>query len=169
MCMPIASRSAEEYPGSTRGARLCAPTVSTHVSVGGLHHAAPHHRAPRHLRHLPPLGADRIPRAATSENPPHWDVMRRLTGLDPHGGRRAGSVVALRPRFAFPLHLLSSSRLCPSHSHSTGTRAHGAAPHWSCTGVRMGAPLAFSSTTTNLAGSVVLALRPTTCTSVGPS
>ena len=32
-----------------------------------------------------------------------------------------------------------------------------------------GSPLAFSSTTTNLAGSVVLALRPTTCTSVGPS
>ncbi len=30
------------------------------------------------------------------------------------------------------------------------------------TGVRMGAPLAFSSTTTNLAGSVLLALRPTT-------
>ena len=29
------------------------------------------------------------------------------------------------------------------------------------TGVRMGAPLAFSSTTTNLAGSVLLALRPT--------
>jgi hypothetical protein len=28
--------------------------------------------------------------------------------------------------------------------------------------VRMGAPLAFSSTTTNLAGSVLLALRPTT-------
>src|SRR2546430_2777104 len=75
MCMPIASRAAEEYPGSTRGARLCAPTVSTHVSVRGLHHAAPHHRAPRHLRHLPPLGADRIPRAATSDHPPHWDVM----------------------------------------------------------------------------------------------
>ena len=36
----------------------------------------------------------------------------------------------------------------PLHSHSTGTR--------------MGAPLAFSSTTTNLAGAVVLALRPTT-------
>ena len=32
---------------------------------------------------------------------------------------------------------------------------------YSFTGVRMGAPLAFSSTTTNLAGSVVLALRPT--------
>ena len=37
---------------------------------------------------------------------------------------------------------------CPSNSHFTGTR--------------MGAPLAFSSTTTNLAGSVLLALRPTT-------
>src|SRR6185436_11186147 len=37
----------------------------------------------------------------------------------------------------------------------------------SFTGVRMGAPLPFSSTTTNLAGSVVLALRPTTCTSSG--
>src|SRR5262249_49184385 len=46
--------------------------------------------------------------------------------------------------------------------------AHGAAYH-SCTGVRMGAPVAFSSTTTTLAGAVVLALRPTTCTSVGPS
>jgi hypothetical protein len=33
---------------------------------------------------------------------------------------------------------------------------------YSFTGVKMGAPLAFSSTTTNLAGSVVLALRPTT-------
>ena len=36
-----------------------------------------------------------------------------------------------------------------------------AEPH-SFTGVRTGAPLPFSSTTTNLAGSVVLALRPTT-------
>jgi len=34
--------------------------------------------------------------------------------------------------------------------------------HYSFTGVKMGAPLAFSSTTTNLAGSVLLALRPTT-------
>jgi membrane fusion protein, multidrug efflux system len=34
--------------------------------------------------------------------------------------------------------------------------------HHSFTGVRMGAPLPFSSTTTNLAGSVLLALRPTT-------
>src|SRR6266850_5856016 len=40
-------------------------------------------------------------------------------------------------------------------------RAHGA-EHHSFTGVRMGAPLAFSSITTNLAGSVSLALRPTT-------
>ena len=39
--------------------------------------------------------------------------------------------------------------------------AHGA-EHHSFAGVRMGAPLAFSSTTTNLAGSVLLALRPTT-------
>jgi len=53
-------------------------------------------------------------------------------------------------------------------SGSVAGGAHGAEPH-SCTGVRMGAPLAFSSTTTNLAGAVVLALRPTTCTSVGPS
>ena len=37
-----------------------------------------------------------------------------------------------------------------------------AAEHHSFTGVRMGAPLPFSSTTTNLAGSVLLALRPTT-------
>src|SRR5215467_8318493 len=88
---------------------------------------------------------------------------------DPHGGGRAGSVAALRPRSAFTLHLISSPRLCPSNSHSPGTRAHGAEPHWSVTGVRIGAPLAFSSTTTNLAGAVVLALRPTTCTSVGPS
>ncbi len=36
------------------------------------------------------------------------------------------------------------------------------AEHHSVTGVRTGAPLAFSSTTTNLAGSVLLALRPTT-------
>ena len=34
--------------------------------------------------------------------------------------------------------------------------------HHSFTGVRTGAPLAFSSTTMNLAGSVLLALRPTT-------
>ena len=34
--------------------------------------------------------------------------------------------------------------------------------HHSLTGLRIGAPLAFSSTTTNLAGSVLLALRPTT-------
>jgi hypothetical protein len=74
-------------------------------------------------------------------------------------------VAALRPRSAFTLNLISSPRLCPSDSHSTGTRVHGAEHHWSCTGVRMGAPLAFSSTTTNLAGSVLLALRPTTCTS----
>ena len=36
------------------------------------------------------------------------------------------------------------------------------AEHHSLTGVRIGAPLVFSSTTTNLAGSVLLALRPTT-------
>src|SRR5438132_2548338 len=42
-----------------------------------------------------------------------------------------------------------------------GHGAHGA-EHHSFTGVRMGAPLPFSSTTTNLAGSVLLALRPTT-------
>jgi hypothetical protein len=42
-----------------------------------------------------------------------------------------------------------------------GGGAHGA-EHHSFTGVRMGAPLAFSSTTTILAGSVLLALRPTT-------
>src|SRR5262245_31658798 len=86
-----------------------------------------------------------------------------------HGGRRAGSVAALRPRYAFTLNVISSPRLCPSNSHSTDTRAHGSEHHWSFTGVRTGAPLAFSSTTTNLAGSVLLALRPTTCTSVGPS
>jgi hypothetical protein len=40
-------------------------------------------------------------------------------------------------------------------------RPHGA-EHHSFTGVRMGAPLPFSSTTTNLAGSVLLAFRPTT-------
>src|SRR5262252_11030556 len=102
MFMPIASRSAEEYPGSTRDARLCAPTISTHVSVGGLHHAAQYHRAPRHLRHLPPLGADRIPRTPTSENPPHADVIRRLTGLDPHGGRRAGKGAWLRTALTLP-------------------------------------------------------------------
>ena len=48
----------------------------------------------------------------------------------------------------------------------TGRTAHWVSPHGaehhSFTGVRMGAPLAFSSTTTNLAGSVLLALRPTT-------
>ena len=41
---------------------------------------------------------------------------------------------------------------------------HGApgAEHHSFTGVRMGAPLPFRNITTNLAGSVLLALRPTT-------
>src|SRR5262249_7895385 len=42
---------------------------------------------------------------------------------------------------------------------------HGAGPHRgasSCTGLKSGAPLSFSSTTTNLAGSESLALRPTT-------
>src|ERR1700730_12783966 len=53
------------------------------------------------------------------------------------------SAAALRSRSA--LHLTPTLSI---HSHSTGTR--------------MGAPLAFSSTTTNLAGSVLLALRPTT-------
>jgi hypothetical protein len=33
---------------------------------------------------------------------------------------------------------------------------------YSFTGVRMGAPLAFRNTTTNLAGAALLALRPTT-------
>jgi hypothetical protein len=37
------------------------------------------------------------------------------------------------------------------------------------TGTRMGAPLAFTRMTTNLAGAVLLALRPTTWTSSGPS
>jgi hypothetical protein len=52
--------------------------------------------------------------------------------------------------------------------HPRETRAAGrwrvehGAEHHSFTGVRMGAPLAFSSITTNLAGSVLLALRPTT-------
>ncbi len=46
-------------------------------------------------------------------------------------------------------------------AESVAGGAHGA-EHHSFTGVRMGAPLAFSSTTTNLAGSVLLALRPTT-------
>src|SRR5438445_13702003 len=47
------------------------------------------------------------------------------------------------------------------HVKCGGHGAHGA-EHHSFTGVRMGAPLTFSSTTTNLAGSVLLALRPTT-------
>src|SRR5438552_17735943 len=42
-----------------------------------------------------------------------------------------------------------------------GHGAHGA-EHHSFTGVTTGAPLPFSNTTTNLAGSVLLALRPTT-------
>ncbi len=70
---------------------------------------------------------------------------------------------------------LASIALAAQTAHEPSTRdacsrsvaggAHGAAHHWcesSFTGVRMGAPLAFSSTTTNLAGSVLLALRPTT-------
>src|SRR5215510_4998993 len=48
---------------------------------------------------------------------------------------------ARRPRSACTLPLISSPRLCPSHRHATGTRAHGAEDH-SCTGVRTGAPLA---------------------------
>ena len=49
----------------------------------------------------------------------------------------------------------------PSRFRSVAGGAHGA-EHYSFTGVRTGAPLAFSSTTMNLAGSVLLALRPTT-------
>src|SRR5262249_33395577 len=37
------------------------------------------------------------------------------------------------------------------------------------TGVRIGAPLSFTRNTSNLAGAVWLAFRPTTCTSSGPS
>ena len=40
-------------------------------------------------------------------------------------------------------------------------RSGGAPEHYSFTGMRTGAPLAFSSTTTNRAGSVLLVLRPT--------
>ena len=45
---------------------------------------------------------------------------------------------------------------------SAAARSVHVAERHSFTGVRTGAPLAFSSTTTNLAGSVLLALRPTT-------
>jgi hypothetical protein len=59
---------------------------------------------------------------------------------------------------------LPHSRPCPRWKGPVKGGGHGAhgAEHYSFTGVRMGAPLPFSSTTTNLAGSVVLALRPTT-------
>ena len=55
-------------------------------------------------------------------------------------------------------------RLSEEASTETDSPKHGLhrAAHHSFTGVRMGAPLPFSSTTTNLAGSVLLALRPTT-------
>src|SRR6266478_6315470 len=47
--IPIARRSTEEYPGSTRDEHYCSPTVSAHVYCGGLHHAAQrHHPHPRH-------------------------------------------------------------------------------------------------------------------------
>jgi hypothetical protein len=37
------------------------------------------------------------------------------------------------------------------------------------TGISGGAPLSLTKKTTNLAGLVLLAFRPTTCTSLGPS
>ena len=70
----------------------------------------------------------------------------RLPRLHPGIGRAAGD---------------AASRTAAQKPKRLGEGAHGA-EHHSFTGVRMGAPLAFSSTTTNLAGSVLLALRPTT-------
>ena len=106
------------------------------------------------------LPISRRPRRCSRSSRKDGGTYRRVLE-GPARRRRAGSVAALRPRSAFTVHVLRSPRLCPSTSHSPGTRAH-RATHHSCTGVRMGAPLAFSSTTTNLAGAVVLALRPTT-------
>src|SRR5262245_61471248 len=53
--MPIAQRSAEEYPRSTRNAHLSSPPVRAHVYAGGLHHAAQRCRTHRYLRHRSPL------------------------------------------------------------------------------------------------------------------
>src|SRR5262249_20217248 len=77
--MPIASSSVEEYPGSTRGAHLCSPTVSAHVYLGRPHHAAQRHRA--HHRAYPwhPCRAMRIARTAANGSAPGWrgNRMRR--------------------------------------------------------------------------------------------
>ena len=74
---------------------------------------------------------------------------------------RAEGVAAFRekrpPRFTGRTHA------CPEELLATraGPWRNSRKGH-SFTGVRTGAPLAFSSTTTNLAGAVLLALRPTT-------
>src|SRR5205823_2477689 len=68
--MPVARRSAEEYPGSTRGAPRCSPTVSVHWYLGGLHHAA---QRPRPLLHPRPQyapGAARGRGAAVTTSSP---------------------------------------------------------------------------------------------------
>src|ERR687887_1079642 len=43
VCMPIARRSAEEYPGATRGAHLCSPTVCAYSSTMTRGEAHAHH------------------------------------------------------------------------------------------------------------------------------
>ena len=88
------------------------------------------------------------------------------------GGRRldlrhtsaatAGSISARSPSASARPRSRCSFRRCPRARARSHSRREACAEHHSFTGVRTGAPLAFSSTTTNLAGSVALALRPTT-------
>ena len=76
---------------------------------------------------------------------------RALTGKM----RRKRTSTTLRPAFRNRPTADLAQMDCGGHG------AHGA-EHHSFTGVTMGAPLPFSNTTTNLAGSMLLALRPTT-------
>jgi hypothetical protein len=98
-------------------------------------------------------------------NPPGEAVRGRSsssTALDPEPTAQTDPERSLVPSHSF-------GRCCPTadlaqmeRARKGGGRGAGGAEHHSFTGVRMGAPLPFSSTTTNLAGSVLLALRPTT-------
>jgi hypothetical protein len=79
----------------------------------------------------------------TEERQRHvWRILLRAMAV-----RFAASPRSLWNRHAFPL--------CEAQSHSAGNTAS--------------TPFFFTMTTINFAGSVALALRPTVCTSLGPS
>src|SRR5215468_7846992 len=67
--IPIARRSAEEYPESTRGAHLCSPPVSAHGYFGELHYAAQ-----RHATELVSLPVDIILALGPHEARTPWQI-----------------------------------------------------------------------------------------------